>query len=523
LKKGKTLTYIDLFADEEMHSAYEKGLDRIEMELGRSHPMMIGGNEVFSAPEFEVRSPVDHEVTVGKFQTATPVQIKSAIDSAHTGFPGWRDREWKERTEILKRTAEILSSEKFLLAALITYECGKNRYEAIAEVGEAIDMLRYHAEIYEKRDGFVVPARPESPRAKSRSVMHPYGVWAVISPFNFPLSLAAGMAGAALITGNTVIIKPTSIAPLSALKLFWAFMDAGMPPQVVQYVTAQGGLFGEIITAHPDIDGIAFTGSRDAGMLLHRMFALKQCSIKPFIAEMGSKNPVIVTEHAELDKAVEGVYKSAFGFSGQKCSAASRVYVHESVAEQFINDLCAKLENLVIGDPREKDSFISPLIDKKAIQTFKAAVAQVKKDGGRIICGGNVLSGGIFSRGNYVQPTLVSLPTKRHPLVRNELFIPFLIIDTFSSISEALDDANSSDYGLTAGIFSKKEEEIAFFFSHILSGVAYANRDGGATTGAWPGTQSFCGWKASGSTGKGVGGPYYLESYLREQAQTRIS
>ena len=237
---------------------------------------------------------------------------------------------------------------------------------------------------------------------------------------------------------------------------------------------------------------------------------------------MGSKNPVIVTEHADMEKAVEGVFRSGFGFSGQKCSAASRVYVHESVADRFINDLRLKVESLVIGDPREKDSFISPLIDEKAVETFREAVDLARKDGGRIICGGSVLSEGMYLHGHYVQPTIVSGLTPGHPLARKELFVPILIIETFSTLKEAIDKANATDYGLTAGIFSEDDDQVACFFATIQSGVTYANRRGGATTGAWPGSQPFCGWKASGSSGRGVGGPYYLISYMREQAQTRI-
>jgi 1-pyrroline-5-carboxylate dehydrogenase len=522
MEKEKKLTYVDLLADDTIHTRYEKALDRIQPELGRSHPIIIGSTEIFSAPEFEVLSPIDRRIVIGKFQTATPLQIRSAIATANDGFPAWQDRDWKERAGIIQKTADILDSQKFLLSALVTYESGKNRYEGVAEVGEAIDMLRYHAEIYKKQKGFVISTRPENMRAESRSVMRPYGVWAVISPFNFPLSLATGMSGAALITGNTIVLKPTSIAPFSVLKLFYAFIAAGVPPDAIQYITGPGAQFGDIITAHPDIAGIAFTGSRTSGMSLHHRFAARQHSIKPLIFEMGSKNPVIVTQHADLDKAVEGVFKAAFGFSGQKCSAASRVYVHESVADRFITQLRRQVENLVTGDPREKKTFIGPLINTEAVQTFRESVEMVKKDGGRIITGGNVLSGGIFLHGHYVEPTLASDLTRGHPLVRQELFVPLLIIDTFQTLAEALKEANATEYGLTAGIFSESDEEIAYFFDTIQSGVTYANRRGGATTGAWPGTQSFCGWKASGSTGKGVVGPYYLLSYMREQAQTRI-
>ena len=180
------------------------------------------------------------------------------------------------------------------------------------------------------------------------------------------------------------------------------------------------------------------------------------------------------------------------------------------------------MESLVTGDPRAKETFTGPLIEAKAVERFRESIDRIKKDGGKIISGGNVLTEGNFSLGHYVQPALVTGLARSHPLARQELFVPILIIDTFTTLKEALDEANSTDYGLTAGIFSEDDEEVACFFSSIQSGVAYANRQGGATTGAWPGTQSFCGWKASGSSGKGVGGPYYLLSYMREQSQTRI-
>lgn len=522
MKKGKDLTYVDLPADDSVHAGYENALDRIQPELGRPHPLMIGGDRIVSGAEFDVLSPIDRRISIGKFQDATPLQMRSAIAASRDGFPAWRDRDWKERLRIIQKTAGILDSQKFLLAALITLESGKNRYEALAEVYEAVDMLRYHGEVYKKQRGYVVSTRPETTGAESRSVMRPYGVWAVISPFNFPLSLATGMAGAALITGNTLVLKPTSVAPFSLLKLYYAFTAAGVPADAIQYITGPGAQFGDVVTAHKDIAGIAFTGSRAAGMWLNRTFIARQRYVKPVVLEMGSKNPVIVTEHADPDKAVEGVYKSAFGFSGQKCSAASRIYVHESVAERFIALLQKQVESLVTGDPRKKDTFTGPLISKEAEQAFLDSVEMVKKDGGRIITGGNVLKGGIFSHGHYAEPTIVSGLTGGHPLVRQELFVPLIIITSFRTLAGALEEANASEYGLTAGIFSESDEEIAFFFDTIQSGVTYANRRGGATTGAWPGSQSFCGWKASGSTGKGVGGPYYLLSYLREQAQTRV-
>jgi 1-pyrroline-5-carboxylate dehydrogenase len=270
------------------------------------------------------------------------------------------------------------------------------------------------------------------------------------------------------------------------------------------------------------VDGIAFTGSREAGMWLYRNITARQPWPKPIVAEMGSKNPVIVTEHADLGKAVEGVARAAFGYSGQKCSATSRVYVQETVAGDFTGLLKRRTEDLKLGDPRERDVFLGPVIDGKARDTFNEAVDLARKEGGTVITGGRIRNDGRLARGNYPEPTIVTGLPRGHPLERRELFVPFLVIDAFATLDEALGRANDTEYGLTAGIFSEDEGEVEAFFREIRFGVCYSNRRGGATTGAWAGHQPFGGWKASGSTGKGVGGPYYLLSYLREQAQTRL-
>jgi len=519
---GKKLTYVDLLADETIHQAYETALEQVQAELGNSHPMFFAGEEHWTGSEFDVVSPFDTRILVGRFQQGTEEHIESAIKAAKEGFFSWEQRDWRERAGILRRCADHLDDRKFLLSALITCECGKNRYEALAEVSEAVDIVRYYVDLYEKNQGYIIPMEPESSTATCRSVMRPHGVFAVISPFNFPLALAAGMASAALITGNTVILKPTSTAPWSALKLYEAFISGGVPPSAVHYITGPGELFGKTIVAHRDIDGIAFTGSRDAGVWLQRTFAARQPYPKPVIAEMGSKNPVIVTARADVAKAVEGVVKAAFGYSGQKCSAASRIYVEIPVAERFMAELKKQVETLSIGDPRKRDTVIGPVIDRNAVETFRDAVVRTRKDGGQIIAGGNVLRGGELDQGYYVEPTVVAGLPRNHPLFQRELFVPFIITDTFSTLAEAVGEANATDYGLTAGIFSEHDDEVEYFFSKIRFGVTYANRQGGATTGAWPGSQSFGGWKASGSPGKGAGGPYYLLSFLREQAQTRI-
>jgi 1-pyrroline-5-carboxylate dehydrogenase len=238
---------------------------------------------------------------------------------------------------------------------------------------------------------------------------------------------------------------------------------------------------------------------------------------------MGSKNPTIVTDKADIDKAVSGTLRAAFGFGGQKCSATSRLYVHEKIYEKFMERLVEETSRLKIGDPREKGVFLGPVVNRRAVENYKAYVSEALKAGGQLLYGGEALEGGLYSKGFYVQPTIIANLPRNHRLWREELFLPILLVDKFKKLEEALQLANETEYGLTAGIFSEDPGEINYFFENIKFGVTYANRPGGSTTGAWPGAQTFVGWKASGATGKGVGGPHYLLTFLREQSRTVVT
>ncbi len=517
------ITYISLAGDEHVHPAYESALKRVSRELGKHHALYIGGKTIGGRPEFPVYSPIDGKTLIGSFQAGDSEDTGNAIHAARNAFPEWSRASWKERTRIIRLAADHIESQAFDLAALLTLEVGKTRTEALAEVFETVDLLRYYCNLYEKAGGYILQLEAPLTGEQSLSVMQPYGVWAVISPFNFPIALAAGMCTGALLTGNTVVFKPTSEAPLSGIQLYKSFISGGVPDGVLNLVTGPGGPFGKTVVSHGDVDGIAFTGSKNSGMWLWREFTQGQRYPKPLIIEMGGKNPVIVSGKADLTKAVDGVIRSAFGFAGQKCSATSRVYVQEEVYLQFMEHLIQRVGSVIIGDPRERETFFGPLIDRKAVDTFSAAVRQVIADGGTIETGGEVLTGALYGKGYYVRPAVVTGIPPGHPLHNNELFVPFLIVTTYRTLQEAVGYANKTDFGLTAGIFSEDTGEINYFFSHVKAGVTYANRSGGATTGAWPGSQSFTGWNASGSTGRGSGGPYYLLSFVREQAQTRVS
>lgn len=519
----KKVTYVTLLADESIHPKYEEALKQVAKDFGKHNPMYIAGRKVLAGQgEFEHRSPIDLSILIGYFQKGAAEHARKAIAVAKENFETWSNKSWKERVAIIRRASDILEESMFSLAALITYEVGKNRFEAIAEASEGVDMLRYYALLMEDNAGYVRSMQPGAPNERSQSLLRPYGIWAVISPFNFPLALAAGMVAGALLTGNTVVFKPTSEAPLTALKLYEILVQAGVPAGAINYLTGAGESYGEEFASNPDIAGIAFTGSKDVGMQLYRDFVSKQPFPKPFIAEMGSKNPAIITSKADLQKAAEGVVRGAYGYGGQKCSATSRVYVERGIKNDFLKILKSKIEDVKVGDPRQKPVFVGPVVNERAVKKYQRAIEQAKKAGGKILAEGSVYREKL-PKGYYVKPVVVTGLPANHKLLREELFVPFVAVDDFKTIEEALEKANDTDFGLTAGIFSDDEKEKEYFFKNIDFGVTYANRSGGATTGAWPGAQSFGGWKGSGTTGKGVGGPYYLLQYMHEQAQTVVT
>ena len=522
-KSIKKITYVTLMADESINPKFDDALRRFESRLGRAYPMHIGAREVYSdAGQFEHRSPIDTSIVVGKFQVGTREHAKQAVEAAKEGFEVWSEKPWQDRVRVLEKYARLIDERKFDIAVGITYEVGKNRLEALAECWEAIDAVKYYAGIMRKEKGYIIKMGPGGPGEHNTDVLKPHGVWPVISPFNFPFMLANGMAMGALMTGNSVILKPTSEAPLTGYMLYKLYADAGVPPGAVNFVTGPGSNFEDEFVTNPDVAGLAFTGSKDVGMRLFRRFHTEQDYPKPILLEMGSKNPTIVTAKADIPKAVEGTVRAAFGYSGQKCSATSRVYVQNQIKDKFLAALRERVAKIPVGDPRAKDTFMGPVINQKAVETFQSAVTSAKQSGARLIVGGNVIKDGSMKNGFYVAPTVVADLPEDHSLVKQELFVPFVVVNGCDTVEEAIDRSNATEYGLTAGIFSKDRKEQEDFFDGIKFGVTYSNRSGGSTTGAWPGAQSFTGWKASGVTGRGVGSPYYLLTFLRDQSQTRV-
>jgi 1-pyrroline-5-carboxylate dehydrogenase len=516
------ITYATMSADnEELQSAFDQAFDKVRSTLlGLEVPMWIDGERVYAAEQTKTYSPVDTTIHLCSAQKGTVEHVRAAVAAAKAAFPGWAATPWQERVAIIRRVAETISDNNFELSAIMVLEVGKSRLEALGEVEETADLLRYYADSMEKNRGFINELGKLSANEHNQSVLKPYGVWGVISPFNFPMALAGAPIAAALITGNTVVFKGASTTMYTGWRTAKLFAEAGLPAGVFNYVSGPGRTVGQEMQDNPDIAGWTFTGSYEVGMQVARN-AFAGAYPRPVIIEMGGKNPTIVSNKADLEKATTGVARSAFGLDGQKCSACSRVYVHADVYDQFVDKLLAKTAALKVGDPSARDSFMGTVIDKNAYADYQRYMAQARADG-QVLFGGNVISDGAFARGYYVQPAIIAGLSDDHELVKHELFLPILYVAKVNSLEEAMYKANDTTYGLTAGFFSEDASEIQWFMNGIQAGTVYANRAAGATTGAWPGLQAFGGWKGSGSSGKGVGGLYTLALYMHEQSQTVI-
>ena len=520
MSKGFKITYSALNADlTQVHREFDQTLAGMKSELGWSTPSILNGKEFRSDRIHKKFSPVDQNLLIANYHCAGEAEVNEAYAASKRAQAAWGRTPWEERVAITKRAAGIMRERRMRIAALMTLEVGKNRMESLGDAEEAADLLAYYADQMEQADGFSRPLAKLSPNENTRDVLRPYGVFAVIAPFNFPMALGAGMTSAAILGGNSVILKPSDDAPGTAYEIHLAYRDAGLPEGVLQVLFGNGPALGEWLVKHPHCDGVAFTGSKAVGMSIIRTMTSGAYS-RPALVELGGKNAAFVCDTADLEKAAQGCVKSAFGLSGQKCSALSRLYVHEKIYPEFIEKLTSAAKSIAsVGNPELQSIYMGPVINARAVERHLQAISEARAVG-KILFGGTDLREQVqFKNGHFADPTIVETPsTARH--FKDEFFSPFLAVTRFSSLPEAIADANKAEYGLTSGIFTRKREEIDFFMDHIEAGVLYANRATGATTGAWPGVQSFCGWKGSGGSGKGGCGPYYVAQFMREQSRT---
>jgi 1-pyrroline-5-carboxylate dehydrogenase len=517
------LTYSTMFnPPAALHKQFEQAMAALKLDLGRDYGLFIDGKNVVSPHTIEKRSPIDQDWLLGRFHMAREEEVDTAMNAARKAFPAWRATPWSVRVELLRKVARLIEERVYKIAAAVSLETGKNRMEALGEIQETAVFFDHYCDLMEQNQGFdhVLPNDPlEDFTSTNRSVLKPYGAWVVIAPYNFPFALAGGPTSAALVTGNTVVLKGATETPWSGRLLAECIRDAGIPDGVFNYLNGSGGVVGQTLIEHPHTAGITFTGSYDVGMRIARA-QLDKAYPRPCIAEMGGKNAVIVSRHADLERAALGIIRSAFGMQGQKCSALSRIYVEEQVAEPLIALLTEKIHTLQIGDPAVASHWMGPVATRSAYDDFARYSEQLQQQGARLITGGEQLKGEHYANGFYCAPTLAEAPPA-HPLWSVEMFLPIVMLARVKDLDQAMQLTNASQFGLTAGFYGN-DLETRWFFDHVEAGVTYANRPQGATTGAWPGYQPFGGWKGSGNTGKAIASFYYLPQYLREQSQTRV-
>ncbi|MGV1794740.1 aldehyde dehydrogenase family protein [Rhizobium sp. A37_96] len=504
------ITYSNIGADLSAVHAY---LDKVVPEFEKETLAKSWKTPFATGTAIAVASPIDPALSLGEFPVSTADDIEAAIAAARGGAKVWNHVSVEERLAFAARWKTALTEAKYRLGIAALYEVGKSRIEAMGEAEEVLDMLDYYPSELKSNNGYRRPMNELVPNETALSVLKPYGVFAVVAPFNFPVALSVGPIVCALLAGNSVVYKPSPECPLSGLLIAETIKAAGLPEGVFNIVLG-GAEVGRLLTTNENVDGVAFTGSHKTGMGIFRHMAMGPW-MKPVLAEMGGKNPAFVTKNADLDRASQGVVRSAFGLQGQKCSACSVVYVDNSIKDEFIERCKAFAAKLVVGDPRRQETFMGPLYNSATVDRFVKAVAQAKAEG-KVHFGGAQIEG---KPANYFIPAIVELHSPGN-LTKDELFMPFVVVRGVDGLEEGLAEGNSVSYGLSAGVYTEDKNELDLFLDRAEAGVLYANRASGATTGAWPGAQPFCGWKGTGVSGKGGLGPYYLPQFMREQSHT---
>ena len=502
--------FID-FAKHENAHAMREALMRVGDQLGHEYPLIIGGERVRTSGRIESHNPARPAQLVGRHQKAGAEHAAQAVDAAARAFETWRFVSAEERASLLLHAAELIRSRKFDFCAWLTYEVGKNWAEADADVGETIDFLEFYA-----REALrLAKAEPpiQLPGEHDELLYIPLGVGAVISPWNFPFAIMAGMTSAAIVAGNTVVLKPSSDSPTIAARFMEVLEEAGLPPGVVNFCPGSGATFGNAVVEHPKTRFIAFTGSKEVGLDIHARAAKAQPGqiwIKRTILEMGGKDSIIVSADADFDAAVNGVVASAFGFSGQKCSACSRVIVEEPIYDEFVDRLRERAEALKVGDP-SANSNLGPVINEAAMQTMLEYIEIGKKEG-RLVAGGNAVE--TPEKGYYLAPTVIADVPPKARIAQEEIFGPVLAVIRARDFDHALEIANNTEFGLTGAVYSTDRVKLDRARREFHVGNLYFNRK---CTGAMVGAHPFGGFNMSGTDSK-AGGPDYL--YLFTQAKS---
>jgi len=502
--------YID-FTQPEHRAAFEKALDRVRTQLGQEHPIVIGGEASKGPSFFASTNPARPSQVIGRFTSATREQAAAAVEAAERAFASWSQVPAAERAAYLIEAARRMRDRRHEFSAWMVLEVGKSWAEADGDTAEAIDFMEFYAREMLRYDA----AYPltQLPGERDTIVYLPIGVGAIIPPWNFPLAITVGMTTAAIVTGNTVVVKPSSDSPAIAWQ-FWKLMEEiGLPPGVFSFVSGGGSTVGDTLVRHPRTRFISFTGSRDVGVGINRLAAEVQPGqiwLKRVTAEMGGKDAIIVDEEADIDAAAQGVAAAAFGFQGQKCSACSRAIVSEKVYAPFLEKLKAQVAKITVGAPEDPATAMGPVINQAARDKILSYIESGKRDG-RLIAGGGPVEG---QDGWFIQPTVIADIPPTAKIAREEIFGPVLAVIPAKSFDEALTIANGTEYGLTGAVYTKNPEKIARARREFFVGNLYINRK---CTGAIVGVHPFGGFNMSGTDSK-AGGRDYLLLFLQAKS-----
>lgn len=498
------------FTKAENAAPMRAALAKVRAEFGKEYDLLIAGERRRTKAKLESLNPSRPSEVVGIHQKASEEDAREAVEKAFAYFPTWAAVSYEERAARLFRAAEIFRGRKQEFDAWLVLEAGKTWAEAEADVSEAIDFCEYYARQAMKlaTPGPIV----QLPGERGEMVYIPLGVGIVIPPWNFPLAILVGMTTAALVTGNTVVIKPSSDTPTIAAKFAEVLLDAGFPPQSFSLLVGSGAAIGDILVSHPKTRFISFTGSRDVGLHINELAAKTpkgQLWIKRVVAEMGGKDAIVVDSDCDLDQAVTGVLYSAFGYQGQKCSACSRAIVDEAVYDAFLDKLKAKVEMLTMGPSDELGNYMGPVINARAKKTILDYIETGKKEG-RLIAGGEPGEG----EGYFVKPTVIADVDAKARIFQEEIFGPVLAVTKSKNFEHALELANDSEYGLTGAVYTNDRAKAEKARRQFFVGNLYINRK---CTGAMVGAHPFGGFNMSGTDSK-AGGPDYLLQFVQGKA-----
>jgi 1-pyrroline-5-carboxylate dehydrogenase len=479
-------------------------LEKTNSQLGQEYPLVIGGERIRTESKFDSISPANRTQVVGRFNKATKELATRAVETASKTFETWKNVPSEERAQLLFRVAELMRARKHELSAWMIHEVAKTWPEADGDTAEAIDFLEFYAREM-LRYGAPQPLTKLAGE-ENRLQYIPLGVGAVIPPWNFPLAIMAGMTAAAIVTGNTVVLKPSSDAPTIAYKFFELLEEAGMPAGVVNFMTGSGAEVGDVIVDHPQTRFIAFTGSKEVGLRINERAAKTQPGqlwIKRVVAEMGGKDAIIVADDANLDEAATGVVQAAFGYQGQKCSACSRAIIDARVYDPMIEKIAERTAKIRVGDPTDSTTTMSAVINEKAFKSINSYVEKGKAEGGRVVAGG----GSDGEQGFFIEPTVIADVKAGSTIEQEEIFGPVLAVIKANDYTDALRIANDTQFGLTGAVYSTDEARIERARREFHVGNLYFNRK---CTGALVGVHPFGGFNMSGTDSKAGGHDYLL-------------